>query len=453
MNIILKGTTDAQGDAARTADSFANRMRALKESGKDLLINIGQQLIPVVSKLVEKINQAVSWFNNLDERQQKIIVTIAGVLAVAGPLLLGIAKLASLMQALIPVIYAVNAAFAANPILAVVTAVALLTTGAILLIKNWDKVKAFFVDLWNKLKELWDKVPDWIKYLMPFVGLPMLIIENWEQIKEFMIGLVDVIQRELVDRFMNIVNKIKEGVEKVTGFFKNMFDKVAGGSYVPEMVNRIQADFTRMSNVMRAKAEEAAGETQTIFGHLADYMKEDFEQSFVGTMEGIWTSTGDIVTKIKDTIKGLIADILRGLGRKYAALAVAFFWQPFQALKYAAAAAALFAAAGAVQRLAQGGLVVGETFAQLGEGRDREAVLPLNQNVYGELAEGIINKLSEMQTARQPGLPPAPVPTTVTRPVHLHIGTLIGDDLSLKKLERRLRDIRIVEDQRLGVGA
>jgi len=204
---------------------------------------------------------------------------------------------------------------------------------------------------------------------------------------------------------------------------------------------------------LREDTRMTAEEVQSTYEMLAEYMEKDFEQSFVGTMETVWSSTGDLGDKIKETIKGLIADVLRGLGLKYAALAAGIWFIPWQAIKYAIAAAAFFAASTAVRNLAQGGLVVGETFAQLGEGREREAVLPLNQNVYGELAEGIINKLSEMQTARQPGLPPAPTPTMAARPVHLHIGTFIGDDLSLKKLERRLRDIRIVEDQRLGVGA
>jgi hypothetical protein len=34
--------------------------------------------------------------------------------------------------------------------------------------------------------------------------------------------------------------------------------------------------------------------------------------------------------------------------------------------------------------------------------------------------------------------------------IHLHVGTLIADDYGLKKLEQKLRTIRIYEDQRVG---
>jgi hypothetical protein len=42
LNIIMDSTTDAQGDAARTADSYANQMRALKGNISDVMAEAGQ---------------------------------------------------------------------------------------------------------------------------------------------------------------------------------------------------------------------------------------------------------------------------------------------------------------------------------------------------------------------------------------------------------------------------
>lgn len=42
-----------------------------------------------------------------------------------------------------------------------------------------------------------------------------------------------------------------------------------------------------------------------------------------------------------------------------------------------------------IPKLASGGLAYGPTLAMIGEGNDREAVLPLNQGVYAEIAKGI----------------------------------------------------------------
>ena len=46
-----------------------------------------------------------------------------------------------------------------------------------------------------------------------------------------------------------------------------------------------------------------------------------------------------------------------------------------------------------VPMLAQGGKVTRATLAMVGEGKDEEAVLPLNEKVYSELAKGITSQM------------------------------------------------------------
>lgn len=57
LNLIMAGTTDAQGDAARTAGSFANQSRALNASLETLGIEIGKVLLPTATALVVKLNE------------------------------------------------------------------------------------------------------------------------------------------------------------------------------------------------------------------------------------------------------------------------------------------------------------------------------------------------------------------------------------------------------------
>ena len=59
LNLIMKGTTDAQGDAARTADSFANRVKKLQGQLKDLGARLGTTLIPVASAVVAAFSQII----------------------------------------------------------------------------------------------------------------------------------------------------------------------------------------------------------------------------------------------------------------------------------------------------------------------------------------------------------------------------------------------------------
>lgn len=52
LNLIMAGTVDAQGDAARTSGSYANQTRALDAQLKLLAADVGNELLPVMKDLV-----------------------------------------------------------------------------------------------------------------------------------------------------------------------------------------------------------------------------------------------------------------------------------------------------------------------------------------------------------------------------------------------------------------
>lgn len=57
MQLIMASTTDAQGDAARTSESWANQMRALKAQITDTATEIGLQLLPAVTPLLAMLGE------------------------------------------------------------------------------------------------------------------------------------------------------------------------------------------------------------------------------------------------------------------------------------------------------------------------------------------------------------------------------------------------------------
>jgi hypothetical protein len=83
LNIIMRGTTAAQGDAARTADGFANRMKALKSKLHDASVALGDALLPHITKFVDKLGVIVDkvavWIEQNPELVEKIALVAAGV--------------------------------------------------------------------------------------------------------------------------------------------------------------------------------------------------------------------------------------------------------------------------------------------------------------------------------------------------------------------------------------
>ena len=91
--LILEQTVNAQGDLARTSGSFANQLRGLKSNWGDFLKIVGDQLLPIVTKLLTKLNEFLEWFNNAPPYVQKMIIAIGVLLFVIGPLLFVVGKL------------------------------------------------------------------------------------------------------------------------------------------------------------------------------------------------------------------------------------------------------------------------------------------------------------------------------------------------------------------------
>ncbi|KHO62671.1 phage tail tape measure protein, TP901 family [Thermoanaerobacter sp. YS13] len=84
---------------------------------------------------------------------------------------------------------------------------------------------------------------------------------------------------------------------------------------------------------------------------------------------------------------------------------------------------------------ATGGIFTSPSIIGVGEAGP-EAVIPIEKLTY--IIRDALMQIQPQQTVRP-------------QEIHLHVGTLVADDYSLKQLERKLMNIRILENNRLGV--
>ena len=122
-----------------TSKSASFKMTKSLEEMKAPLMEIGtillQMLVPVVTKLGNYLKGLADDFRGLDESTQKMIITIGGIVAAVGPMLLIFGKIVGAIGSLGPILTAaatgfrlLTAAMLANPILAVAAAVLALGT-------------------------------------------------------------------------------------------------------------------------------------------------------------------------------------------------------------------------------------------------------------------------------------------------------------------------------------
>ena len=131
------GATDEafQKTSQSASFQFTKGMATMKNS----LMEIGQIILPAVVKGVSKLSNFIKGladsFKNLSPQTQKIILSLTGILAAAGPMLIIFGKIMTGLSALGPILgiaatgfRVLTMAMAANPIIAIAGAIALVVT-------------------------------------------------------------------------------------------------------------------------------------------------------------------------------------------------------------------------------------------------------------------------------------------------------------------------------------
>ncbi len=102
----------------------------------------------------------------------------------------------------------------------------------------------------------------------------------WDDIKGSAVALKDGVvtavhetylgvKEWLVDKLSALVDLVREKVAAITGFFKDMWDKVVGESYVPDMIDGIERQFGRLDGAMVRPAEQATDAIAASFEDMA----------------------------------------------------------------------------------------------------------------------------------------------------------------------------------------
>jgi hypothetical protein len=162
LALIWEQTGAAQGQAAREADGASGAMRAFRTEVANLSTELGEVLLPIVTPIISKFSDFVSGLRALSPEMQSIIVGVAGVTAVAGPLLVAIGNI---LKAL-PLIKAALAALT-GPVGIVVAAIVAATA---LIIANWDKLKIASKNVVDALISDWDYMSDHFKTVSASIG-------------------------------------------------------------------------------------------------------------------------------------------------------------------------------------------------------------------------------------------------------------------------------------------
>jgi hypothetical protein len=265
LDIAISQSQNAIGDYARTSGSFANQLRLLQARTHDLMVEFGEILLPVVSKLLGAVQGVVSWFTQLDGTTKKIIVIVGGLAAAIGPVLLGLGFLAS------TILPAMVAGFAAlfSPVTLVIAAVAALAAAALYVADNWDVLKERISNFGVIFK---NAIIDLVQFLLKNNPIQLLIKPY-----EYLLGLLGIevpnpfeMISDSLDQFRG---EVKENTKQFGSFGQAVKNAFTTAKKDIEQVDEKEKDLIKTTENLTTTVQGLGFSFKETFGNLASEME------------------------------------------------------------------------------------------------------------------------------------------------------------------------------------
>lgn len=304
--------TDEAGKRYATTQSqlemFGNKAKAAGAT-------IGEQLVPVLIKVVEAaeplgrfLMNAINWFGNLPAPVQTFMLALAGILAVAGPLLVVIGSVVSAIAAIAPVVAAV-AGVILGPVGIIIALVVGIGAAIYLLWRNWDTV-------WGWIKGAASTAAAWVVDHLGLILGPigwiiqaaMWLWENWDQVWAWIKGAASAARDWIGDKISAVVD-----------FLKSLPGRAwdAAASFIDKMWDLAWEAGTKLVNAIREKLDEvvdwvkgAPGRILEALGNLGSMLWDAGWKIMMGLKDGIVAGLG----AVKDFVSGIAGKIISWKG-------------------------------------------------------------------------------------------------------------------------------------------
>lgn len=253
LNIIEKtmGRQGAIGDASRTLLEFANNSRAFFSSIKNVMSGFGEMLLPILNKILGVGRKLLDWIDGLNKSVKITALIFAGLLAIIGPLSLGLVgllttvKLLMMFNTFIGGLAGLKSAFLvmlqpqflliAAAILVAVAALALFIEDVVTWVQGGDSLIGRLLGPWEKWKD----------------GLKEAFNLAKEDFGTFMKALVIAVDEGLADafeKFTHFVTRISDALSKSDiGRMIKFFTGIEGVEYAAEKLGSLHGKLSSLT--------------------------------------------------------------------------------------------------------------------------------------------------------------------------------------------------------------
>lgn len=179
--------------------------------------NLGDQLMPVITNVVEGLTKVVNWFNQLSPAGQKVTLVVIGIIAILPALIGLVGTLATVATALDVALLPVIGIF-----LAIVAAIAAVIAIGYLLMTHWGEVCAYCKDTWNNFVD--SIKAKWVAFKEGWRQIVSYLKQDWNDF----VNRLRAKWETIIAPFRAVANKIKEIWNGIKSAFKLPHFKLQG---------------------------------------------------------------------------------------------------------------------------------------------------------------------------------------------------------------------------------
>ncbi|MEC1411936.1 hypothetical protein P9C93_15170 [Bacillus safensis] len=324
----------------QNTEGFKNFIAYIKETGPTVwstlgeisktIINLLIGMAPLGKTILESVNGFLQFTNTTMQANPIIGQLIAGFLSTIGvvraltPMIVSFStlflkwqdivaiatKVGSAIKMIGTVFGVVSRVFMANPIL---LAIAAIGTAVFLVIKYWEPISKFFIDLWNKITSFtqnsWNGIMTFLKVL--WSGIKKVASSVWGGIKGFITGVWNGIKKAAT----TIWNGIKSYFTTVFKIYKTIFTTVW---------NTIKKVVTAVWNGLKNTASSVWNGIKSFFSTVLGGIKNFFVNNWnkiksttTTVFNTVKTFIGNVWNKIKTTVGNVVGGIWKAVSGKF----------------------------------------------------------------------------------------------------------------------------------------